>query len=59
MSVNIVTTYTYPITDTANNEVNTGVLGDELADASLSVGIGNITLSGSNVIIELLCPYGR
>lgn len=34
--------------------MNTGALSDELAEAGLSVSVGNVTLAGSNIIIELL-----
>lgn len=54
MSATIVTTYTYPITDTPNDQVNTGTLADELNEAGLGVSVGNVNVAGSNIIIELL-----
>lgn len=54
MSATIQTVYTYPITDTLNDTVNPGTLYDELSDAGLSVSVGNVSLFGSNVLIQLL-----
>lgn len=54
MVATIKTEYTYPITDTANDQVNTGTLSDELNDAGLSVTVGTVRVSGSNIIIELI-----
>lgn len=54
MSATIITTVTYPITDTASDQVNTAILKQELEDASLSQSVGNVTLAGSNVMIEML-----
>lgn len=55
MAVTVVTAYTYPITDTLNDEVNTAILKQELDDATgLTVSVGNVNVSGSNVVIEML-----
>jgi hypothetical protein len=54
MSATVRTEYSYPVTDTLNDEVNVGTLTDELNEAGLSVTVGVVSLSGSNVVIELL-----
>lgn len=54
MAATKTTTLYYPITDTANDQVNTAVLKQQLVNAALSVTVGNVWLSGANVFIELL-----
>jgi hypothetical protein len=53
MAVTIVTTLTYPRSDTPNDRVNKDILNQELSEASLSVSVLGISISGTDIRIDL------
>ena len=53
MAATVVTTLTFPKSDTVNNKVNSSILKQELDDARLSILVESVSLVGTSVKIGL------